>query len=196
VSWAEIVQAPMNMKPTHRLVYAAVLLSLTLSAVAKASPAAAAVAFVGEFSNMHHTSEHAYGYSVQLWRNGYKLFGFLSDADGFAGDTPTGLLEDVHFDAATGALSFTAKLSVGSVYLGKGQQEATHDFFTFKGTFQNEKILSGTLTHADKLQPGQVPISERLRLVKTGRHSAIEATSYDGWKQSADRILEFRGPKW
>jgi hypothetical protein len=186
----------MNMKPTNRRVYAAVVLLLALSAVAKASPAAAAVAFVGEFSSMHQTSEHAYGYSVQLWRSGNELFGFLSAADGLAGDTPTGLLEDVHFDAATGALSFTAKLSVGSVYLGKGKQEATHDFFTFKGTFQNEKILSGTLTHADKLQPGQVPISERLRLVKTDSHSMIEATSYDGWKQSADRILKFRGPKW
>jgi hypothetical protein len=187
----------MNMKPTHRLVYAAVLLLLALNAVAKASPAAAAaVAFVGEFSNMRQTSEHAYGYSVELWRSGNELFGFLSDADGLAGDTPTGLLEDVHFDAATGAVSFTAKLSVGSVYLGKGKQEATHDFFTFKGKFQNEKILSGTLTHADKLQPGQVPISERLRLVKTDSHSTIEATSYGGWRQSADRILKFRSPKW
>jgi hypothetical protein len=186
----------MNMKPTHRLVHAAVWLLLALSAVAKASPAAAAVAFVGEFSNMRHTSEHAYGYSVELWRSGNELFGFLSDADGLAGDTPTGLLEDVHFDAATGALSFTAKLSVGSVYLGKGKQEATHDFFIFTGMFQNEKTLSGTLTHADRLQPGQVPIGERLRLVKTDSHSTIEAMSYDGWKQSADRILKFRGPKW
>jgi hypothetical protein len=89
------------MKPTNRRVYAAVVLLLALSAVAKASPAAAAVAFVGEFSSMHQTSEHAYGYSVQLWRSGNELFGFLSAADGIAGNTPTGLLEDVHFDAAT-----------------------------------------------------------------------------------------------
>jgi hypothetical protein len=178
------------------VIQVAILLLLAFSPVAKASPAPAAVAFVGEFSNLRHTSEHAYGYSVELWRSGNELFGLLSAADGLAGDTPAGLLEDVHFDPATAALSFTAKLSVGSVYLGKGKQEATHDFFTFRGTFQNDKVLSGTLTHADKLQPGQVPIRERLRLVKTVSHSTIQATSYDGWKQSADRILKFRGPIW
>jgi hypothetical protein len=184
------------MQFTKRLVCAAALLLLVLSgAIANASPAAGIVTFLGEFSNMHYTSEHAYGYSVQLWHNGNELFGFLMCANGLAGDTPTGLLEDVHLDAATGDLSFKAKLSLGAVYLGKGKQQATHDFFTFRGTLQ-KKMLSGTLTHSDELRPDQAQTSEQLRLVKTNSPSMLEATSYEQWKESADRILKFRGPKW
>jgi hypothetical protein len=145
---------------------------------------------------MRHTANHAYGYSVQLWRSDGRIFGFLIDATGLMGDNPIGELEDVQFDPVKGTLSFTSKLSIGAVYMGKGKQQPTHDAFAFKGTLQNEKTLSGTLTHVDQLQPSQKPRVESIRLAKTPSRSPIEAATYDEWKQSADGILKFRGPKW
>lgn len=172
-----------------------VLFVLLLGTVGNTFAAPREFAFVGEFSNVRHTSNHAYGYSVQLWREDGKLFGFLTDATGLSGDTPIGLLEDVHFDPVRGALSFTAKLSIQSVYLSKGKLEPTHDFFVFTGTLQKE-ILSGTLTHVDKSQSDQEPETKRVRLVKTESRTPIDAATHVEWKESVDRILKFRGPKW
>ena len=56
----------------------------------------ASLTVVGEFSNMQFTEEHAYGNSVQLWHHGDKLFGFFEASEGLAGDTPAGLLDEVH----------------------------------------------------------------------------------------------------
>src|ERR1700719_513521 len=71
------------------------------------------ITFVGEFSNMRYTEEHAYGYSVQLWREGSAVFGLLLASEGLAGDTPAGLLEDLKYDPRAGKLSFQAKLTMG-----------------------------------------------------------------------------------
>src|SRR6059036_1337382 len=73
----------------------------------------ASIRVVGAFSNMRYTEEHAYGYTVDLWRAGDCLFGFLLASEGLAGDTPTGLLEEVQYNERTGALSFRARLSTG-----------------------------------------------------------------------------------
>jgi hypothetical protein len=51
---------------------------------------AAPVGFLGEFSNIEFTEKHAYGYVVQLWRQGDRVFGFLEASEGLAGDTPIG----------------------------------------------------------------------------------------------------------
>jgi hypothetical protein len=153
------------------------------------------ISFMGEFSNVRHTAEHAYGYSVQLWRQGDKIFGLFTAASGLVGDVPCGVLQDVSFNSATGALSFTAKLSVASIYLGKGRQEPTHDLFSFKGTLQGA-VLAGSLTHLDQMQPKSKPISKRLRLSRTSNPPSIDAATHEDWKRAADAIMKFRGPKW
>lgn len=153
------------------------------------------ISFMGEFSNVRHTAEHAYGYSVQLWREGDKVFGLFTAASGPATDVPCGLLEDVRFNPATGAFSFTAKLSVAAIYLGKGRQEPTHDRFAFKGSLR-DNVLAGLLTHVDQLQPNVKPTSKRLRLSRTSNPPTIDAATHEEWKRAADAILKFRGPKW
>jgi hypothetical protein len=153
------------------------------------------ISFMGEFSNVRHTAEHAYGYSVQLWRQGDKILGLFTAASGLAGDVPCGLLEDVRFNPATGALSFTAKLSVASIYLGKGRQEPTHDLFSFNGTLHGA-VLAGLLTHLDQMQPKSKPTSKRLRLPRASNPPTIDAATHDDWKRAADAILKVRGPKW
>jgi hypothetical protein len=153
------------------------------------------VVFVGEFSHMRQTAEHAYGYSVQIWRQGDKLFGLFSDTSGLSGDTPTGILEDVEFDPQFGKVSFSAKLSVASIYTGNGKQQPTHDLFTFRGMLAGN-LLSGVLEHTDKLHSNSQPTTSKVRLVRDRNPSMIECHTYAEWKQSADQILRFRGPKW
>jgi hypothetical protein len=153
------------------------------------------VSFMGEFSNVRHTAEHAYGYSVQLWRQGDNIFGLFTAASGLAGDVPCGLLEDVRFNPVTGTFSFTAKLSIATIYLGKGRQEPTHDLFSFNGTLHGA-VLAGLLTHLDQMQPKSKPTSKRLRLPRTSNPPTIDAATHDDWKRAADAILKVRGPKW
>src|ERR1700676_1014299 len=83
------------------------------------------ISFVGEFSNMRYTEEHAYGYTIQLWREGAAVFGLFLASEGLAGDTPTGLLDDLKYDARSGKLSFKTKLTMGA----DARQQPTHDLF-------------------------------------------------------------------
>lgn len=171
------------------------LIALTLVVTAGAGKGATAFHFMGDFSNVRHTPEHAYGYRLQLWREGERLVGLFSDASGQAADTPVGLIEDVHFNPASGSLTFHAKLSVASVYAGKGKQEPTHDLFTFKGTVRDNEVR-GILTHADRSRPGMRANIKGLQLQKTNTGAMVEASSYDEWKRAVDDILKVRGPKW
>ena len=170
------------------------LLCVTIATAAE-GPSAGTVKFLGEFSNVRYTTEHAYGYGVQLWQEEDRLFGLFFAASGPAEDFPAGLLEDVRLNPATMELSFSAKLSAGVDYLGQGKQEPSHDFFTFRGSL-HRNFLSGVLTRIDKVQPKSAPTTEQLRLKRFRNSEAIEASSYEDWKQKADKILKLRGPKW
>src|SRR5437879_10467002 len=89
---------------------------------------------IGEFSDMRYTEEHAYGYAVELWRDGDSVIGLLLVSEGLQGDTPTGILENIRFDSRTGALSFTVKLATGATILSGGGQEPSRNLFEFSGT--------------------------------------------------------------
>src|ERR1017187_3008288 len=58
---------------------------------------------IGDFSNVRYTEEHAYGYTVELWRDGNSAIGLFLVSEGLQGDTPMGMLENVRFDSRTGA---------------------------------------------------------------------------------------------
>jgi hypothetical protein len=171
------------------------ILLCTAILIAAQSNAPGSVKFLGEFSNVRHTAEHSYGTSVQLWQEGPRVFGLLFDAGGTSGDTPVGLLQDVDFTSATGALSFTAKLSIGAIYLGKGKQEPTHDVYTFKGTLLKSTV-SGALTHVDQQAPKSTPDVKQARLPRTNSSPVIEANTFEEWTRAAQQLLQRRGPKW
>jgi hypothetical protein len=166
---------------------------LLLAAPALTAPAPVVVA--GEFSNMRYTEEHAYGYTVQLWRQGDTLFGLFLCSEGLAGDTPTGRLDQAQFDPATGKLSFRAKLTTGLVYLGPGREAPSRDLFEFRGLLE-KTALAGTLQRSNLLQPKAAPQVERIRLRKVTGEGMTRPASYAEWKTWADGILKFRGPKW
>ena len=152
---------------------------------------------LGAFSNMRFTREHQYGYRVELWQEKDRLFGLLLVSEGLAGDTPTGLLEDVVFDPKTGKLTFRARLSTGSTFNKNNEQVPTRDVYRFNGTLRGQK-LTGLLEHTDALvqSAAGTKTNVSLRRSKGESGSMIEAKSYDEWRKEADEILKFRGPKW
>jgi hypothetical protein len=152
---------------------------------------------LGVFTNMRFTREHQYGYSVELWQEKGRLFGFLLVSAGLAGDTPTGLLEDAVLDPKTGRLTFRARLSTGSTFNKNNEQVPTRDVYRFNGTLRGQ-TLTGILEHADASDRSATGTksSISLRRSKSESESMIEARSYNEWKKEADEILKFRGPKW
>ena len=152
---------------------------------------------LGVFTNMRFTEEHQYGYSIELWQEKERLFGFLLVSEGLIGDTPTGLLEDVAFDAKAGRLTFRARLSTGATFNGNNEQVPTRDVYRFKGTLKGRK-LTGVLEHTDALDRAATGTKKNVSLRKSESESEsmVEARSYDEWKKEADEILKLRGPKW
>lgn len=156
-----------------------------------------AVKRLGVFTNMRFTREHQYGYSVELWQEKDRLFGFLLASAGLAGDTPTGLLEDAVFDPKTGRLTFRARLSTGSTFNKNNEQVPTRDVYRFNGTLRGQR-LTGILEHADASAGSATATKTRvsLRRSKSESESMIEVRGYDEWKKEADEILKLRGPRW
>jgi hypothetical protein len=155
-----------------------------------------AIRAIGEFSNLRHTEDdHAYGYVIELWRDGDSAIGLLFVAQGLQPDMPAGMIENIRFDSRTGALSFTAKLSTGAVLLPGGRQEPTRDLFVFSGTL-TATALTGTIQRSDQRQPGRAGSQERVQLKIRQQATMFAARSYAEWKDSADEILKYRGPKW
>jgi hypothetical protein len=153
-----------------------------------------AIRTIGEFSNMRYTEEHAYGYTVQLWRDGDAVIGLFLASEGLQGDTPTGMLENVKFDSRRGTLSFTARLTTG-VNISGGRQEPSRDLFEFSGILKTT-VLTGTLRRSDPRQPSRLSSRERVQLKIQAQDPMLSAASYAEWKRQADEILNRRGPKW
>ncbi len=153
---------------------------------------------VGQYSAMHYTEEHQSGVMVELWMAGGRLIGFLSVAEGLQGDTPTGLLENVRYEAGTGRLSFSAKLSTGWVDGQANSHEGrfnSQDLFEFEGTLTKARLI-GTLVRRDMLHPDMKPGSDQIALTAEPLDHTVQAKTYGEWKKTAEDILKFRGPHW
>lgn len=184
-----------SVKLAH-LVATMAALFLMLPADLNGQTAAPAFSVVGSFTNMRFTEEHAYGYSVELWRQGDSLVGLFLAAEGPQGDTPTGLLEKVKFEMKTGKLSFRAKLSMGVVYSKEYNGVPSRDVFEFSGVLGKNR-LTGTLRRLDGLNLRDTPKIEKIVLTRSKSNQGMEPfQSFDDWKKAADGILKFRGPKW
>ena len=163
-----------------------------------AVPDSAPVRFIGDFSDMRYTEEHAYGYFLELWESGTCVLGTLEVSNGLAGDTPMGLLSPVNYDRKTGALSFMAKLTTGMTRLpSNGEWAPTRDRFTFRGRLRRNTV-EGTLAWSDQSSGSRSSRKERhvrLRRVPSGGES-IEVKTYGDWRRRIEEVLRFRGPNW
>lgn len=153
------------------------------------------ISVVGAFSNIRYTEEHAYGQTVLLWRAGKCLIGLFESAQGLQGDTPIGELQDVTHDANSGALKFSAKLTVG-VIAGRGMPEQpSRDLFNFDGTLGPER-LTGALAHATQFD-ARPPARNVVLTTSTGDAESMHGfTTYGAWREKWEPILKRRGPKW
>ena len=158
--------------------------------------AAARIAEVGAFSNMRFTEEHAYGYTVMLWRAGKCIFGLFESSEGLAGDTPVGELRDVRYDGKKGTLSFSAKLTTGLASV-EGGFEPSRDRFTFDGRLRATR-LEGNVTRANRNHRDFEPTRSRvvLRRWKEGAEGMHGPATYAEWREKWQPVLQARGPKW
>jgi hypothetical protein len=140
---------------------------------------------VGEFTSMRYTAEHAYGYSMQLWRAGGSLFGLFLSSDGLAGDTPTGRLQRLTYEPSTGRLTFNALLSLGSDPRGS----PTRDRFEFEGKLSADRI-AGVLTRRST-----TPDRRRV-ILRAKKEPLSEFRTVGEWERWARSILQRRGPLW
>lgn len=185
----DLRQSPQNLQPRGLNVRS---VSIPVHAQAPAS-----IIKIGAFSNMRYTSEHAYGYTAELWREQNRIFGFFLWSEGLMGDTPTGLLEDVTYDPRTGNLSFLARLTTGLFSNRQFSMVPSRDIVRLRGTLKG-RHLKGTLEISNALTPEDAPKREKIELTLSKKESElmIDANSYGDWKLQADTILKFRGPKW
>jgi hypothetical protein len=185
------------------LVGAALLLGWGAAVHAQASdcisiPPAAKIVEVGAFTNTRYTDEHAYGYTVMLWRAGDCLFGLFESSSGLAGDAPIGAIQNVKYDGKTGTLSFVAKLTTGMVsFAGSNHAQPARDMFTFEGELQRTQ-LAGVVTHDLQNNPQLRP--ERTTVTMVTSKDAAElmrgSETYGDWYEQWQPILRRRGPKW
>lgn len=161
-----------------------------------AQKAATSVIVLGDFQNVRHFRDDAFGYRLQLWRDKQQIFGLLFVYTGAPYDPPAGILEDVKFDPHTDQFSFSARLS--TAFSREGERWVpTRDRFTFKGVLKRNEVI-GTLQQVNVLRQ-QSPVHQRIKL-RRSRASTQDLMpppgSYAAWKQWADEILRRRGPNW
>jgi hypothetical protein len=147
---------------------------------------------------MRYTEEHAYGYRVELFRAGSCLVGLFQASAGLAGDTPTGELVVSRYQHQDGALSFTARMTMG-VTLAPGSKEwvPSRDLFAFTG-WLGKTALRGRLRQSSELTP-RMPPTEHDVVLRRSRQEVeltIEASTYGEWRGKVASILRLRGPKW
>ena len=154
---------------------------------------------IGDFSNRKSDGEHEWGYSVELWKQEDKICGLIagSSHSRLYGDPPTGLLEDVQFDPKTGKMSFRAKLTLGLWSDRDHRNLPSQDVYEFEGVLTAKK-LKGNLLTSNELCDDKCPRREQIELRRSKDSSFLmdDYQSYSEWKSYADRILNFRGPKW
>ena len=132
----------------------------------------------GEFSNIRYTEDHAYGQSVQLWRQGSRLLGLFMFTDGLQADFHTGLLEHVRFNSATGELSFDA-------YASQFHFDGRLEKAAVKGMLKQMHPVDGR-----QVAEGQVVLKRNANLTESMRDYSSEVD----WNRYASEVLKRLGP--
>jgi hypothetical protein len=154
------------------------------------------IVFLGMYSNMRYTEEHAYGTQLELWQQDEQFFGHFLHSMGLMGDTPTGRLEKFIFDPKTKRLSFTTRLTLGLHDCSEHESTPSRDVFEFEGVFSREAII-GTLKHKDAFHPETPATREEIVLKKIEeKYLGKIYKNRAEWEEDSRQILAFRGPKW
>ena len=163
--------------------------------VCRAIAETASITEMGSFSNIRATEDHAYGFSLRLWRAGECLFGVLTSTQGLQADMPIGTLQDITFDATTGRLSFSARLTMGVTSVkGSNEYVPTRDLYQFDGQLKGGTV-AGVMTHTVQNHPNVPPDRSEVVLVADRGSSMPAVKTYGDWLRQWQPILKVRGPK-
>lgn len=134
--------------------------------------AESAVEFLGSFSHERRTAEHYYGYRLDLWREGAKVFGFYASNGGLQGDGVRGGYP----------WRIAGDLKGNSVLI-----KSEHVNFIFSGNL-SENNLSGRWT--DSMEKIELALQ---KLPATGIEPALlkaSLGSYESWARWAEQFLD------
>jgi hypothetical protein len=137
---------------------------------------------------------HAYGINIQLFKHDASWSGFISEFVGSGFDPPSGRLNDLQVDENAGAISFSAKLSVGVVQLpGNKEWTPAKNLYEFKGSI-NKDSISGSLIRK-RIDDAISPQNENVVLKRKDPDANATGVSYEQWNKTWEQILKARGPK-
>lgn len=155
------------------------------------------VKIVGAFKNVKSDGEHAYGYSIELWKYRDGIVGLISAHRGLIGDPPTGILENVQFDSASKKLSFRAKVTLGLFSDRNHSNVPSRDILQFDG-FLTDRKLKGKLVITNELCADKCPETKELslRFWKNGTSRMSDYSSFKEWESLTKEILKRRGFDW
>jgi hypothetical protein len=164
---------------------------VALAAICAAQGRYRRIRAIGEFSNVRTTGEHAYGYSVQLWRVDNSVDGLLMIYAREAGDPPTAMLDGVSFKPRTGALSFTVKMTTGCDVLPGLKLKPARESFEFSGVLIDD-ILKGKISRRDLDRSESSPTVQEVELARRPDAALLQAGSYSEWKDKAEEMARTR----
>lgn len=141
------------------------------------------ILLIGHFSSLQTTQDEdphtVSGYRVSLYKSGASVFGSFAAATGSL-ETAQGRLYDVHFEPATGRLSFKSRLAMGwesSREIGPNGRES-RAIYEFRGRLQSRSLV-GNMVQKDWNSPHSKPIKEKAVLPKT--RDAYVPESIEEW---------------
>ena len=143
---------------------------------------------LGYFDATVTDGEHQTGYAVELWRRNDTVVGFLIVAQGFIGDAPLGLLENVSLTPA-GHLAFEATVPGG--WITDKEQQVYR--YTFNGIVGQDAVEGGLQSRTLGSRESVTQRTVRFRRLASMTEVMRDYATYDEWKVDADRMLKRRG---
>jgi len=184
-----------------RAPYAAVLAVwlVLVPAVLRGQGAAPTFQYFGEWSGVQVTSgedPHAYGLSLDLWKSEEQIVGMLNEYGGAVADPFLGPLQDVHFNAQSGQLSFSAKMSDGIVLSAASKNgEWARTMYVFAGQLTSSEIR-GTLEKQDHLNNGPATREAVVWKARETHNDFWNNKTLRDWETFYALLLTARGPRW
>ncbi len=151
---------------------------------------------LGCFANVRGDGEHLYGYSLRLWTSDQGIIGIIDYYSGLNGDSPMGVLTDVQYDAATGTISFQAKLTSGLHYCRKHNGIPSHNLLSFRGLFESDRLKGNLILREDLDSPPVIIDNEVVILMSRQACDLDSYGMYEIWRWYWEPALKSRGPKW
>ncbi len=124
---------------------------------------AAAVTPLGAFGAMQADGEHCQGETLDLWRRGKGIVGVLKVCAGLIDTQRAVVIENASWDERTGALAFTASFSLGTDYLGHGEEVPAKNEWRFEGAVKGDSLV-GVQHTRDANYKNKAEAAEKIRL--------------------------------